>query len=1220
MQTVIKTLLGVLLAFTLIVTPSLSDQAEKAYADPSTLSPGKNIGNALDGAVVEMTLAGSIRCVNIQNDGGNPGDDVQLFHLGTSSKALLTWDAAHGGYVIQNQKNFTEQYLLSRVWDVKSQSKSSGAILHVQNRHKGGDADAKSQNWLFEQNSDGSYYIKNVRSGRYIGIRDGNEDGSNLIQVDNDNAKKFNITVLNGSDSAFSYSTYADSRSWMRHLADDIPLSRVSLPGTHDSGTVNADDIPDLTTSAARTQKYYIDQQLAVGIRYFDIRCGEDKNGDPGIFHTVKCMTRNGDQLRLSHVMNDALDFLSKNESETIIMLISKVSGGSNSVITHALEQYIKDHPDRFWNKDTAPTLGEARGKIVLMRRFDLTTTPLDSKYFGVDLQKWSDNDYKTKERAQEVKGSKPMTWVQDHYGCSGSTKIDFIEGTLTQASSIPLNNYLINYTSCTQRNPFSATRYVFNELNGNKFFTNNKREFIGILPMDFVDANWAKKVYMKNFGDYIPQVTFPTSATLTYGECLKTAKLEGQSASVEGYFEFLKPYTYPDFADSETTPYRMRFVERLPDKSVRYWDHGEITVKVEQREITLAPISTSMEYGTTSDDPDYADPANIPYLVTKGSILPEDQADFQISFAAVDNGGNKIPDTSDAATYNLGSFRGSGGSAYNYHITYQMAGATYTISPRQVTLKWTGTTVSKVGDAVGSYMGARVANLVNSDDCTVSTIQHYKDNGFGELGDLVTDGNYQTPGFYWAVATTLSGGDAGNYTLGTNNSPSNNVNKIYKRYYVRGASDPFMFPDSATLEYGENISEAELEGGSGDGTFEVVQGSLSVPEVPQHAATYLTEYKVRFTPNGIDQPEDQPIKLTVTQKPLKAKALRASSQYGNELPSFDFVINPNKLIDTGKGKDTKESLDLSLAAIDGNGDNLAEYNTTDQSGAAFNTAPVGTYDIVGASTDVAIADRDYLVTLIPGIFEITPRKAAFTWSGHEDLTYSGAETNVVGNITNLVPAGSKARVSKYDDCSLVVEGGQVINAGDYRAVITGLAGSDASNYELQDGIALFQDFSVAKAKPQVKFAQTASLEQGRTLSEAALDNTGSSSVPGDFSFLRPEFSPELGTHAFFASFEPADTTNYLTVYGKTEVTTKATPGPTPGPDPDPKPDPKPNPDPVDENADQGLARSGDSPTLLILFGMAILAVLVLECSMIISGVRRGRHDKDRTRFHARDR
>ena len=54
---------------------------------------------------------------------------------------------------------------------------------------------------------------------------------------------------------------------WMKELPDNTPLREMSIPGTHDSGALHS--IGDV---AGKCQDLSIADQLAIGVRFFDIR------------------------------------------------------------------------------------------------------------------------------------------------------------------------------------------------------------------------------------------------------------------------------------------------------------------------------------------------------------------------------------------------------------------------------------------------------------------------------------------------------------------------------------------------------------------------------------------------------------------------------------------------------------------------------------------------------------------------------------------------------------------------------------------------------------------------------------------------------------------------------------------------------------------------------------------------------------------------------------
>jgi 1-phosphatidylinositol phosphodiesterase len=158
------------------------------------------------------------------------------------------------------------------------------------------------------------------------------------------------------------------SVSWMSKLDDKISLTALTIPGSHDSGTSNGprnDLLATICRSSIITQSWSITEQLHRGIRFLDIRCNNN-NGNFGIQHGVFDIIG----CNFASVLEECSRFLADSPSETIIMSVKEEgkSRGSISFVDAFRKQYVEGFP---WYKDhDLPTLGAARGKIVLLSRF----------------------------------------------------------------------------------------------------------------------------------------------------------------------------------------------------------------------------------------------------------------------------------------------------------------------------------------------------------------------------------------------------------------------------------------------------------------------------------------------------------------------------------------------------------------------------------------------------------------------------------------------------------------------------------------------------------------------------------------------------------------------------------------------------------------------------------------------------------------------------------
>jgi 1-phosphatidylinositol phosphodiesterase len=234
--------------------------------------------------------------------------------------------------------------------------------------------------------------------------------------------------VFHSRDAHLALLSTANLPSWQGQLRDDIPLSAVSTPGTHNSPTC----FPALPT--VRCQAVPPAKQLENGIRFFDLRCQVDGPKALTLVHGAFPIALAGSK-NLSAVLGDAYSFLSKNPRETIIISLKREGRGdaTDARFAQVLKTaYIDANAARWYLLPRLPTLGEARGKVVLFRRFAL---PSEISELGIDASNWAYNAPDTTTpsgvcRVQdfcEVKDSATISrkvgYVKDHLGRSTAAR-----------------------------------------------------------------------------------------------------------------------------------------------------------------------------------------------------------------------------------------------------------------------------------------------------------------------------------------------------------------------------------------------------------------------------------------------------------------------------------------------------------------------------------------------------------------------------------------------------------------------------------------------------------------------------------------------------------------------------------------------------------------------------------------------------------------------------
>lgn len=167
---------------------------------------------------------------------------------------------------------------------------------------------------------------------------------------------------------------------WMASLAETTSLASITLPGTHDSAAIH-EPIPGI----AQTQTLTFAQQLAAGVRYFDVRCRNYED----TFTLYHGAIDEDQTFEATVAVMDA--FLAAHPSEALIVSIKEEVAGYRTTLPfdQVMASYVAARPDRWATGEALPMLGEVRGKIVLVRRFATTLAPL-----GIPAapEVWTDN------------------------------------------------------------------------------------------------------------------------------------------------------------------------------------------------------------------------------------------------------------------------------------------------------------------------------------------------------------------------------------------------------------------------------------------------------------------------------------------------------------------------------------------------------------------------------------------------------------------------------------------------------------------------------------------------------------------------------------------------------------------------------------------------------------------------------------------------------------
>ena len=168
------------------------------------------------------------------------------------------------------------------------------------------------------------------------------------------------------------------------------------------------------------------------------------------------------------------------------------------------LDAYLREHPDYWLLTDTIPTLGEARGKLVLLRRYE-DAAGLGERA-GIPLL-WDNQDGYDNTALNTVSRDEGTytLWVQDRYEygtedkwgafCAGMyTAEEACSGMYAAAEKTGLAiNFLSTKGTATYGHPYTYAR----ALNASLM---QQTPLSGWIVLDFFSARLAEHIYTTNF------------------------------------------------------------------------------------------------------------------------------------------------------------------------------------------------------------------------------------------------------------------------------------------------------------------------------------------------------------------------------------------------------------------------------------------------------------------------------------------------------------------------------------------------------------------------------------------------------------------------------------------------------------------------------------------------------------------------------------------------
>lgn len=271
-------------------------------------------------------------------------------------------------------------------------------------RHLSGQSHRASLDFVLPSDA-ARYIVRSTDTSVSFGIYEGknhvalNVKDGDYINLSN---SKHNYYLTDPTDATKTFQVRFEPapEAWMEKIPDSRSISDISIPGTHDTGTYALEPV---NFGYSKCQNMDIALQLKFGIRYMDLRIDGSMNLEHG---GIPC------NVSFHETVSTTCDFLKKNPSETVIF---ELSGDSD--FGAKFDDYRKNHSELasyFWLGKYVPTLGEVRGKIIVVRRYNYNGDQ------GLDFNSDGIWPYDTSKKGTTPDGIK--YYIEDRYFRASST------------------------------------------------------------------------------------------------------------------------------------------------------------------------------------------------------------------------------------------------------------------------------------------------------------------------------------------------------------------------------------------------------------------------------------------------------------------------------------------------------------------------------------------------------------------------------------------------------------------------------------------------------------------------------------------------------------------------------------------------------------------------------------------------------------------------------
>lgn len=308
--------------------------------------------------------------------------------------------------------------------------------------------------------------------------------------------------------------TKVSGNNWITPLNDDVYLSQLSIPGTHDAATYGL--------SIGKCQPLTIQEQWDMGIRVFDLRPGYKKVSSGWFKYTYKLHIYHG-IISTKYSFEQAIDCLTANleanpdEFAIVIMRHESDASSDRSRWNSLMCDFLNNNLDAKFRADFRAdmTVGDARGKLLILSRDAYADSPI----CGGFISGWNHDVAGTTSAAITGKSNATLA-VQDYYNVSNtSSKFNSICNFFDYAgANTNPSTWVVNHTSGYTGTSLNSG-YQKNAANNNPaayryIILRSEATPLGIVMMDYVGSRKVSSYTV--YGDLLPQTIIDNNYRFT--------------------------------------------------------------------------------------------------------------------------------------------------------------------------------------------------------------------------------------------------------------------------------------------------------------------------------------------------------------------------------------------------------------------------------------------------------------------------------------------------------------------------------------------------------------------------------------------------------------------------------------------------------------------------------------------------------------------------------